>query len=59
MATNALPTISAHALLVWFLWGLFMALGWALGVVIMEWLLSFLKRRRNRLYDFLGSRRSH
>lgn len=59
MTIDSLPVISAHSLLVWFLWGLFMALGWALGTVIMEWLLSFLKGRRNRLYDFLASRRSH
>jgi hypothetical protein len=43
--------------LIWFLWGLFMALGWVLGTFIMEWLLSFLGAHRNRLYDFLASRR--
>ena len=43
--------------LIWFLWGLFMALGWVLGTFIMEWLLSFLGAHRNRLYDFLESRR--
>ena len=59
MAINTLPAISAHALLVWFLWGLFMALSWTLGTVMVEWLLGFLRERRNRLYDFLGSRRSH
>jgi hypothetical protein len=51
------PAISAHSLLVWFLWGVFMALGWALGTVVMEWLLDFLRKHRNRFYDFLGSRR--
>ena len=51
------PAISAHALLVWFVWGLFMALGWVLGTVVMESLLGFLGKRRNRLYDFLGSLR--
>jgi len=43
--------------LIWFLWGLFMALGWALGTFIMEWLLGFLGSRRNRLYDFVASMR--
>jgi hypothetical protein len=51
------PAISAHSLLVWFVWGLFMALGWVLGTFVMEWLLGFLGKRRNRLYDFLGSLR--
>ena len=51
------PAISAHALLVWFVWGLFMALGWVLGTVVMEGLLGFLGKRRNRLYDFLASLR--
>lgn len=51
------PAISANALLAWFVWGFFMALGWALGTVVMEWLLGFLGKRRNRFYDFLGSLR--
>jgi hypothetical protein len=51
------PAISAYALLVWFVWGFFMALGWALGTVAMGWLLGFLGKRRNRFYDFLGSLR--
>lgn len=53
------PAISASSLLVWFVWGLCMSLGWALGTAVMEWLLDVLKKRRNRLYDFLGSLRSH
>jgi len=51
------PAISAYSLLVWFVWGLFMALGWVLGTVVMERLLGFLGKRRNRLHDFLGSLR--
>jgi hypothetical protein len=51
------PAVSAYALLVWFVWGFFMALGWALGTVAMGWLLGFLSKRRNRFYDFLGSLR--
>ena len=43
--------------LIWFLWGLFMALGWALGTFIMESLLDFVGKRRNRLHDFLASLR--
>jgi hypothetical protein len=54
---SMVPVISVHSLLVWFVWGLFMALGWVLGAVVMEWLLGFLGKRRNRLYDFLGSLR--
>ena len=53
------PAISASSLLIWFVWGLVMSFGWALGTAVMEWLLDFLKKRRNRLYDFLGSLRSH
>lgn len=51
------PAISANALLIWFLWGLFMALGWVLGTVVMESLLGFLRKRRNKFYDFFGSLR--
>ena len=29
------PAITIYAVLVWFLWGLFMGLGWALGTWIM------------------------
>jgi hypothetical protein len=29
--------ITANALLVWFVWGFCMALGWVLGTWIMEW----------------------
>jgi hypothetical protein len=54
-----MPTISADALLVWFVWGFFMALGWALGTALMGWLLDLFRTRRNRLYDFFGSLRSH
>jgi hypothetical protein len=38
--------ISANALLVWFVWGFFMALGWVLGTVIMEWVLGMVWRGR-------------
>jgi hypothetical protein len=54
---SMVPAISANSLLVWFVWGMFMALGWVLGTFVMEWLLGFLGKRRNRLYDFLGSLR--
>jgi hypothetical protein len=40
------PIITANALLVWFVWGLFMALGWVLGTWIMEWLLGLVWRDR-------------
>lgn len=33
-------TITVYALLTWFLWGFFMALGWALGTWIMNRLLG-------------------
>jgi hypothetical protein len=34
-----IPPITIYAILVWFLWGFFMAIGWALGtwVVIKYW----------------------
>lgn len=35
-----ITTISANALLVWFIWGFFMALGWTLGAWIMSKLLA-------------------
>jgi hypothetical protein len=38
--------ISANALLVWFVWGFFMALGWALGTWIMERLLGMVWHTR-------------
>jgi hypothetical protein len=38
--------ISANSLLVWFVWGLFMAMGWVLGTWIMEWLLGLAVRWR-------------
>jgi hypothetical protein len=40
--------ISANALLVWFVWGFFMALGWALGTWIMERLFGMVWRDRVR-----------
>lgn len=46
--------LQATNALVWFLSGLLMALGWVLGTSSMEWLLNFLRRRRNRLYDLLS-----
>jgi hypothetical protein len=41
-----ITVISANALLVWFVWGLFMALGWVLGTAIMEWALGMVWRGR-------------
>jgi hypothetical protein len=38
--------ISANALLVWFVWGFFMALGWVLGTWLMERLLGLVWRER-------------
>ncbi len=38
--------ITANALLVWFAWGFFMALGWVLGTWIMEALLGMVWRGR-------------
>lgn len=40
------PLISANAILIWFVWGFFMALGWVLGTRIMEWLLGMIWRDR-------------
>jgi hypothetical protein len=40
------PVVTANALLVWFVWGFFMALGWVLGTWIMEWLLGMVWRGR-------------
>jgi hypothetical protein len=34
------PEVSANALLVWFVWGFMMAMGWALGTWIMGRLLG-------------------
>jgi hypothetical protein len=52
------PVISANALLVWFVWGLFMAMGWVLGRWIMEWLIGLVSRHRNRARDFVALRRN-
>ena len=38
-----IPAISANALLIWFVWGLLMGLGWTLGAWIMSRLLGLLK----------------
>jgi hypothetical protein len=38
--------ITANALLVWFVWGFVMALGWVLGTWVMEWLLGMVWRGR-------------
>jgi hypothetical protein len=38
-------TITANSILVWFIWGFFMALGWALGTYVMDLLLGYLPRR--------------
>lgn len=40
------PVISANALLVWFVWGFFMALGWVLGTAVMELVLGMVWRNR-------------
>lgn len=40
------PVISANALLVWFVWGFFMALGWALGTWLIERLLGMVWSER-------------
>ena len=41
------PVISANALLVWFVWGFFMALGWALGTWVMARLTGMVWRERS------------
>jgi hypothetical protein len=41
------PAITIYVVLVWFLWGLFMALGWALGTWIAGQLLG-MKWREGR-----------
>lgn len=38
-----IPQITPYAVLVWFLWGFFMALGWALGTWIMAQLLGVVR----------------
>jgi hypothetical protein len=38
--------------------GLFMAMGWVLGRLIMEWLIGLISRHRNRARDFVGLRRN-
>jgi hypothetical protein len=40
------PVISANALLVWFVWGFFMSLGWALGTWVMARLTGMVWRER-------------
>jgi len=40
------PVITANALLVWFVWGFFMALGWVLGTAVIEWVLGMVWRNR-------------
>lgn len=35
--------ISANAIIVWFVWGFFMALGWTLGSWVMTRLLGYMK----------------
>jgi hypothetical protein len=40
------PVISANALLVWFVWGFFMAIGWALGTWVVARLLGMVWRER-------------
>ena len=39
------PLITANAILVWFVWGFFMAMGWVLGTWLMELLLGMIWRR--------------
>jgi hypothetical protein len=40
------PEVTANALLVWFVWGFFMAMGWVLGTWIMERLLGMVWSKR-------------
>lgn len=40
------PVITANAILVWFVWGFFMALGWVLGRLVMDTLLGLVWRNR-------------
>lgn len=40
------PTVTANALLVWFVWGIFMAMGWGLGTWIIERLLGMVWTKR-------------
>ena len=40
------PVISANALLVWLVWGFFMAIGWALGTWVVARLLGMVWRER-------------
>ncbi len=40
------PAITLYAVLVWFLWGFFMALGWVLGTWIMGQVVSLKWRDR-------------
>jgi hypothetical protein len=35
--------ISANSIVVWFVWGFFMALGWTLGAWVMARLLGYMK----------------
>lgn len=45
MDTVGPQIITANALLVWFVWGIFMAMGWALGSWIMSMLIGFVPYR--------------
>jgi hypothetical protein len=40
--------ISANSIIVWFVWGFFMALGWALGTWVMTWILGYVRLSRRR-----------
>ena len=40
------PAITLYVVLVWFLWGFFMALGWALGTWVMARLTGMVWRER-------------
>ncbi len=40
--------ISANSIIVWFVWGFFMALGWALGTWVMSWILGYVPLSRRR-----------
>jgi hypothetical protein len=40
------PEVTANALLVWFVWGIFMAMGWGLGTWIIERLLGMVWSKR-------------
>jgi hypothetical protein len=47
--------ISANSIIVWFVWGFFMALGWALGTWVMTGILGYVPlSRRHRCHVMLS-----